>query len=105
MAQVKHVVDPFGEVNVYPGSGGKIRVTALEHLLLVQIGEEIVGQRIRLTGRQRRSVGPNRLQHAVQPPDRRGIDPKMNVRSARPLPNQQVIVDVHVGLRARRGFG
>src|SRR5436309_7491852 len=28
MAQVKHVVDPFGEVNVYPSSGGKVRVTA-----------------------------------------------------------------------------
>jgi hypothetical protein len=28
MAQVKKVVDPFGEVNVYPGPGGKIRVTA-----------------------------------------------------------------------------
>src|SRR5436190_3889718 len=27
MAQVKHVVDPFGEVNVYP-AGGKMRVTA-----------------------------------------------------------------------------
>jgi hypothetical protein len=28
MAQVKHVVDPFGEVNVHPGPGGKLRVTA-----------------------------------------------------------------------------
>jgi hypothetical protein len=28
MAQVKKVVDPFGEVNVYPQSGGKVRVTA-----------------------------------------------------------------------------
>ncbi len=27
MAQLKHVVDPFGEVNVYP-SGGKVRVVA-----------------------------------------------------------------------------
>ncbi len=28
MAQLKQVVDPFGEVNVYPTSGGKVRVTA-----------------------------------------------------------------------------
>jgi hypothetical protein len=28
MAQLKHVVEPFGEVNVYPASGGKVRVTA-----------------------------------------------------------------------------
>jgi hypothetical protein len=28
MAQVKKVVDPFGEVNVYPASGGKMRVVA-----------------------------------------------------------------------------
>src|SRR5262245_51861287 len=28
MAQVKRVVDPFGEVNVYPTPGGKVRVTA-----------------------------------------------------------------------------
>ncbi|MCC6416915.1 MAG: VWA domain-containing protein [Gemmataceae bacterium] len=28
MSQVKQVVDPFGEVNVYPDKGGKIRVTA-----------------------------------------------------------------------------
>src|SRR5437867_12775753 len=28
MAQLKSVVDPFGEVNVYPSSGGKVRVTA-----------------------------------------------------------------------------
>src|SRR4051794_22863478 len=28
MSQVKHVVDPFGEVNVYPAAGGKVRVTA-----------------------------------------------------------------------------
>jgi hypothetical protein len=28
MAQLKHVVDPFGEVNVYPSASGKVRVTA-----------------------------------------------------------------------------
>jgi hypothetical protein len=28
MAQLKHVVDPFGEVNVYPASGGRTRVVA-----------------------------------------------------------------------------
>jgi hypothetical protein len=28
MAQLKNVVDPFGEVNVYPSKSGKIRVTA-----------------------------------------------------------------------------
>ena len=28
MAQVKRVVDPFGEVNVHPAGGGKVRVTA-----------------------------------------------------------------------------
>jgi len=28
MAQVRKVVDPFGEVNVHPASGGKVRVTA-----------------------------------------------------------------------------
>jgi hypothetical protein len=28
MSQLKHVVDPFGEVNVYPASGGKARVVA-----------------------------------------------------------------------------
>src|SRR5262249_62256238 len=28
MSQVKKVVDPFGEVNVYPPPGGKLRVTA-----------------------------------------------------------------------------
>src|SRR5260370_436252 len=28
MAQVKKVVDPFGEVNVHPAGGGKVRVTA-----------------------------------------------------------------------------
>jgi hypothetical protein len=28
MAQLKRVVDPFGEVNVYPAPGGKVRVTA-----------------------------------------------------------------------------
>src|SRR5436305_10477192 len=28
MAQIKKVVDPFGEVNVYPAAGGKLRVTA-----------------------------------------------------------------------------
>ena len=28
MAQLKKVVDPFGEVNVYPAAGGKLRVTA-----------------------------------------------------------------------------
>ena len=28
MAQLKKVVEPFGEVNVYPGSGGKVRVVA-----------------------------------------------------------------------------
>jgi hypothetical protein len=28
MAQLKKVVDPFGEVNVYPQAGGKLRVTA-----------------------------------------------------------------------------
>jgi hypothetical protein len=28
MAQLKNVVEPFGEVNVYPTSGGRIRVTA-----------------------------------------------------------------------------
>src|SRR5438067_1018856 len=28
MAQLKHVVDPFGEVNVYPSSGGRVRVVA-----------------------------------------------------------------------------
>jgi hypothetical protein len=28
MSQLKHVVDPFGEVNVYPASGGKVRVVA-----------------------------------------------------------------------------
>src|SRR5262249_61038509 len=28
MAQLKRVVEPFGEVNVYPASGGKVRVVA-----------------------------------------------------------------------------
>ncbi len=28
MTQLKHVVEPFGEVNVYPSSGGRVRVTA-----------------------------------------------------------------------------
>ena len=28
MAQLKNVVDPFGEVNVYPAAGGKTRVVA-----------------------------------------------------------------------------
>jgi hypothetical protein len=28
MAQLKHVVDPFGEVNVYPSTAGKVRVVA-----------------------------------------------------------------------------
>src|SRR5215467_13499856 len=28
MSQLKHVVDPFGEVNVYPADGGKTRVVA-----------------------------------------------------------------------------
>jgi hypothetical protein len=28
MSQLKHVVDPFGEVNVYPSSGGRVRVVA-----------------------------------------------------------------------------
>jgi len=28
MSQLKKVVEPFGEVNVYPASGGKVRVTA-----------------------------------------------------------------------------
>src|SRR3954451_5065137 len=28
MAQLKRVVEPFGEVNVYPGAGGKARVVA-----------------------------------------------------------------------------
>ena len=28
MAQLKNVVDPFGEVNVYPATGGKTRVVA-----------------------------------------------------------------------------
>src|SRR5579859_1047397 len=28
MAQLKKVVEPFGEVNVYPASGGKVRVVA-----------------------------------------------------------------------------
>jgi hypothetical protein len=28
MSQLKHVVDPFGEVNVYPAAGGKVRVVA-----------------------------------------------------------------------------
>ena len=28
MSQLKHVVDPFGEVNVYPSAGGRVRVVA-----------------------------------------------------------------------------
>ena len=28
MAQLKKVAEPFGEVNVYPGTGGKVRVVA-----------------------------------------------------------------------------
>ena len=28
MAQLKRIVDPFGEVNVYPAAGGKVRVVA-----------------------------------------------------------------------------
>src|SRR5438876_12227119 len=28
MSQLKHVVEPFGEVNVYPAAGGKTRVVA-----------------------------------------------------------------------------
>src|SRR5262244_1666097 len=28
MAQLKNVVDPFGEVNIYPAAGGKARVVA-----------------------------------------------------------------------------
>ena len=28
MSQLKNVVDPFGEVNVYPASAGKVRVVA-----------------------------------------------------------------------------
>src|SRR5205823_10141925 len=28
MSQLKNVVDPFGEVNVYPASGGRVRVVA-----------------------------------------------------------------------------
>src|SRR6516165_3343886 len=28
MAQLKKVVEPFGEVNVYPAAGGKVRVVA-----------------------------------------------------------------------------
>src|SRR5579884_3292877 len=28
MSQLKHVVDPFGEVNVHPAAGGKVRVVA-----------------------------------------------------------------------------
>jgi hypothetical protein len=28
MSQLKHVVDPFGEVNVYPGSAGHNRIVA-----------------------------------------------------------------------------
>jgi hypothetical protein len=28
MTQIRKVVDPFGEVNIYPSSGGKVRVTA-----------------------------------------------------------------------------
>src|SRR5439155_20071006 len=28
MTQLKQVVDPFGEVNVYPAAGGKVRVVA-----------------------------------------------------------------------------
>ena len=28
MSQLKNVVDPFGEVNVYPAGGGRVRVVA-----------------------------------------------------------------------------
>ncbi|HVS38111.1 MAG TPA: hypothetical protein VMS17_21310 [Gemmataceae bacterium] len=28
MSQLKHVVEPYGEVNVYPAPGGRLRVTA-----------------------------------------------------------------------------
>ncbi|HEY7315323.1 MAG TPA: vWA domain-containing protein [Gemmataceae bacterium] len=47
MAQLKHVVDPFGEVNVYPGSGGKVRVVAT---ILMELHKEGAQTGIALDG-------------------------------------------------------
>ena len=73
---------------------GKIRVAPFVELDLLAVGQEALGQGGGFIARQLFGVRPNRLKDSVQPPDRRRVHAKMNVRSAALLPEGEIFIDV-----------
>src|SRR5216683_669523 len=72
---------------------GKIGVASLVQLGFVQIGKETLRQRQRIFGSETWRIWPDRLQGAVQPPQRRRIDTKMDIRRAGTLAEREVMID------------
>ena len=81
---------------------GKIRVAPLVQMRFVQAGKKTFCERERLVRGETRSVGPNRLQRSVQPPKRRRVYAKMNIRRAGTLSDGQVFIDMRQRMRLGR---
>ena len=72
----------------------KIGIAALVQVRSVQIREKAFCERKRLVRRETRCVGPNRLQCSMQPPERRRVYAKMNIRDTGTLSDGQVFIDM-----------
>src|SRR5437773_2350110 len=81
---------------------GKIRVAPLVQMRFVQAGKKTFCERERQVRGETRSVGPNRLQRSVQPPQRRRVYAKMNIRRAGTLSDGQVFIDMRQRMRLGR---
>ncbi len=73
---------------------GEIGVASLVQLRFVQIGKETLCQRQCIFGGETWCIWPDRLQGSVQPPERRRIDTKMDIRRADALAEREVMINV-----------
>src|ERR1700730_11512448 len=72
----------------------EIAIASLVQLRFVQIGKETLCQRQRIFGGETWCIWPDRLQGSVQPPQRRCIDTKMDIRRAGTLAEREVMINV-----------
>jgi len=104
----KHEIDPepladnAGAIPAECVLVGKIGVAPLVQMRFVQAGKKTFCERERLLGSETRGVSPNRLQRSVQPPERRRVYAKMNIRRAGTLSGGQVFIDMRQRMRAWR---
>src|SRR5207302_318244 len=96
----KHEIDPESlahDAGAIPAEFirvSKIGVAALVQLRFVQLRKKPFRECERVVRSEAWSIQPNRLQRSVQPPERRRVYAKMNIRCPGALSDGQVFIDM-----------